>query len=80
MSGENAEVVRKLLRVRERSGRTLDQRLAIRFPSYPRILNRLFSRLPPRSRLRQAALWRAFRLGTEAFNRQDFEAQRTGFP
>jgi ketosteroid isomerase-like protein len=74
MSEEHAEVVRKPLRVRERSSRTLDQRLAIRFPKYPRIVSRLVSRLPPRSRLRQAALWRTSRLGIEAFNRQDFEA------
>jgi hypothetical protein len=72
MSEEHAEVVRKPLRVRERSSRTLDQRLAIRFPTYPRILSRLLSRLPPSSRLRRAALWRSAQLGTEAFNRQDF--------
>jgi hypothetical protein len=32
MSQENAEIVRKPLRVRERSNRTPDQRLFLRFP------------------------------------------------
>ena len=32
MSQENVEFVRKPLRVRERSSRTLDQRLSLRFP------------------------------------------------
>ena len=66
MSQENVEVVRKALRVRERSSRTLDQRLGLRFPrlgaASGRLTGRLIGRLSPRSRLRQAALWRGVRL------------------
>ena len=78
MSQENVEVVRKPLRVRERSSRTLDQRLGLRFPrlgaASGRLTGRLIGRLSPRSRLRQAALWRGVRLGLEAFNRRDCDA------
>ena len=74
MSQENVEFVRKPLRVRERSSRTLDQRLALRFPSlFPGFARRISS-LPPGSRLRQASLWRAARLALEAYNRRDLEA------
>ena len=74
MSQENVEIVRKPLRVREQSGRTLDQRLALRFPSlFPGFARRISS-LPPGSRLRQASLWRAARLALEAYNRRDLEA------
>src|SRR5215204_729243 len=74
MSQENVEVVRKPLRVRERSSRPLEQRLFLRFPRLVEAYARLIGRLPPGSRLRQAALWRAARNGAEAFNRRDFEA------
>ena len=74
MSQQNVEVVRKPLRVREQSSRTLDQRLALRFPSlFPGFARRISS-LPPGSRLRQASLWRAARLALEAYNRRDLEA------
>jgi ketosteroid isomerase-like protein len=68
------EVVRTPLRVRERSSRPLDQRLFLRFPRLVEAYARLIGRLPPGSRLRQPALWRATRHGLEAFNRRDFEA------
>ena len=74
MSQENAEVVRKPLRVRERSSRTLDERLSLRFPRLAATYARLIGRLPPSSRLRQAAVWRSSRLGMEAFNRRDLDA------
>jgi SnoaL-like domain len=74
MSDGNVEVVRKPLRVRERSRRTLDQRLALRFPRLSVASVRLLGRLAPGSRLRQASLWRAVRLSVEAFNRRDLEA------
>jgi ketosteroid isomerase-like protein len=74
MSEEYVGFVRKPLRVRDRSSRTLEQRLRIRFPKLPRITYRLASRLPPTSRLRQAVVWRAWRLAIEAFNRRDLEA------
>jgi ketosteroid isomerase-like protein len=70
----SSQVVRKPLRVRERSSRTLDQRLALRFPRLAAACARLIGRLPPSSRLRQATLWRAARLGAEALNRRDVDA------
>jgi ketosteroid isomerase-like protein len=74
MPQENLEIVRKPLSVRERSSRTLDQRLALCFPRVLGADGRLFGRLPPRSRLRQAVVWRGVRLGLEAFNRRDLDA------
>jgi ketosteroid isomerase-like protein len=75
MSRQNGEFIRKPLRVRARSSRTLDQRLALRFPrlfdAYARLV---VGRLPPTSRVRQAAAWRGSRLGMEAFNRRDIDA------
>lgn len=68
------QIVRKPLRVRQRSGRTLDQRLSLRFPGLVRATGGLLGRLPPRSRLRQAFLWRGVQVGLEAFNRRDFAA------
>jgi hypothetical protein len=79
MSQENIEVVRKPLAVRERSSRTLDQRLSLRFPRPFDAYVRLIGRLPPSSRLRQAALWRGSRTGMEAFNRRDLDAFLLGY-
>jgi ketosteroid isomerase-like protein len=75
----NVEIVRKPLRVRERSRRMLDQRLALRFPCLFAANARLIGRLSPGSRLRQMALWRAWRLSLEAYNRRDLEAVTIGF-
>jgi ketosteroid isomerase-like protein len=74
MPRENVEVVRKPLRVRERSRRTIDQRLALRFPRLATAGSRLLLKRPPRSRLRHAALWRVTRLAIEAYNRRDMDA------
>jgi hypothetical protein len=74
MAQDNVESVRKPLRVRGWSSRTLDQRLAIRFPRLAAASARLIGRLPHGSRVRQAALWRVTRLGVEAYNRRDLEA------
>jgi ketosteroid isomerase-like protein len=79
MSQENVEMVRKPLRVRERSRRTLDQRLYLRFPRLAAANARLIGKLPPGSRLRQAAVWRAARLGLEAYNRRDLDAVVIGW-
>jgi hypothetical protein len=68
------QIVRKPLRVRERSHRTLDQRLLLRFPRLTAASSRLIGKLPPRSSIRQAAMWRAWQLGLEAFNRRDLAA------
>jgi ketosteroid isomerase-like protein len=74
MSQENVEVVRKPLQANQRSSRTLDLWLLLRFPRMAVAYLRLIGKLPPRSRLRQAALWRGIRLGVEAFNRRDLDA------
>jgi ketosteroid isomerase-like protein len=79
MSPENVEIVRKPLRVRERSSRTLDQRLSLRFPRLAAANSRRIAKLPPTSRLRQAALWRAVRLALEAYNRRDLDAVVIGW-
>jgi ketosteroid isomerase-like protein len=79
MSRENVEVVRKPLGVRDRSRRTLDQRLSLRFPRLAAAPFRLIAKLPPGSRLRQAALWRAAQLSLEAYNRRDLDAVVLGW-
>src|SRR5436190_22038212 len=77
MSGD--QIVRKPLRARERSSRTLDQRLLLRFPRLAAASFRLIGRLPPRSRVRQAALWRAIQLAVEPYNRRDLDVVASGF-
>jgi ketosteroid isomerase-like protein len=67
-------IVRKPVSVRSQSGRTFDQRLALRFPSLSKLARWLVGRLRPESRIRQALNWRGVRLGFEAFNRRDLEA------
>ena len=79
MQQETVEIVRKPLRVRERSSRTLDQRLSLRFPRLAAANLRRITKLPPTSRLRQAALWRAARLALEAYNRRDMDAVGIGY-
>lgn len=74
MSQENIDVVRNPLRVREQSNRTLDQRIALRFPRLTAACARLLSKLAPASRVRQAALCRGVRLALEAYNRRDLDA------
>jgi ketosteroid isomerase-like protein len=73
------DVVRRPLTVRPSSQRTLDQRIAIRFPRLGAANARLFARLPPRSRIRQALLGRAVRLAIEAYNRRDLLAVSASF-
>ena len=70
-SGQN---VRQPVVLRERSTRTFDQRLGLRFPRLTAAYGRLIGRLPLTSRLRQALLRRAVRQSGEAFNRRDVEA------
>ncbi|MDX6674097.1 MAG: hypothetical protein QOH11_1515 [Solirubrobacteraceae bacterium] len=72
------QIVRKPLRARERSNRTIDQRLYVRFPRLAAANARLIGKLSPASRLRQAALWRGVRLGVEAYNRRDLDAFAIG--
>lgn len=73
------EAVRRPLQVRESSRRTLDQRLAIRFPWLGAASFRLVTALPPSSRIRQAGLQRTIRLAIEAYNRRDLEAVAVAF-
>jgi ketosteroid isomerase-like protein len=72
-------IVRKPVRVRERSSRTFDQRLSLRFPWLAATNARLISKLPPRSRLRRAVLSRSAQLSVEAFNRRDLDAVVIGW-
>jgi ketosteroid isomerase-like protein len=74
MSQQGSEIVRKPLRAHQRSSRTLDERLSLRFPRLADRCLRLILGLPPSSRLRQAALWRSARLLVEALNRRDLDA------
>jgi ketosteroid isomerase-like protein len=74
MSEENVELVRQPISVRVQSRRRVEERLAVRFPGAVAFLARAFSRLPPRSRLRQASVRRAAQLGFESMNRDDVEA------
>jgi ketosteroid isomerase-like protein len=73
MSRENVEVVRQKLILRERSGRRLEQRIAMRFPWFANLWLRLMARLPPASRLRQALMVRGAQGILEALNRGDLE-------
>jgi ketosteroid isomerase-like protein len=73
------QIVRQPVRVRERSSRTFDQRLSLRFPWIAAWNARLISKLPPRSRVRQAALGRSLQLSVEAFNRRDLDAVAIGW-
>jgi ketosteroid isomerase-like protein len=73
------ELVRKPLRVRETSRRTLEQRALLRFSPVAAAVLRRVGKLPPSSRLRQAALWRGIRVGLEAYNRRDLAVAAAGF-
>jgi hypothetical protein len=79
MSQEKAQIVRRPIQVRRVSDRTLEQRLLLRFPRLTAAYVRLIGRLSPSSRLRQAAIGRGVRLGTEAYNRRDLEAAFVGW-
>jgi ketosteroid isomerase-like protein len=77
MAGDH--MVRKPLRVREPSSRTLDQRIVVRFPWLLGAGFRVVRALPPGSRVRQALVWRSARLALEAYNRRDMDAASAGF-
>jgi ketosteroid isomerase-like protein len=68
------KIVRQPLQSRKRLSRTLDERIALRFPALAAANARLISKLRPRSRFRQAAVLRAVTLSIEAYNRRDLEA------
>lgn len=67
-------IVRRPLAVRDRTARTIGQRLLIRFPWLGTAWARTVGALPPRSRVRQALVWQAFQSATEALNRRDMPA------
>ena len=67
-------IVRKPLSASRRASRSFDERLIVRFPWLFRAVGRLVFRLPPKSRLRQAVIWRSISQGFGAVNRRDFAA------
>ena len=78
---ENADAVRIALRdpPAARRGRTLDERLYVRFPSLlPRLVS-AFERLRPRSRIRQALLARSVQRGWAASDRGDLALALCGY-
>lgn len=58
--------------VRDRDYRTLDERLALRFPALAGVVRRCILGLPPHSRLRRAVITIADRKTHEAMNRKDW--------
>lgn len=83
MSEENVEAVRGVqipVTVSNKNrGRTLDERILLRFPGLFRLMASTWSRLPPSSRLRRAMTGRVVRQWAEAGNRRDFEFLFLGF-
>ena len=79
MSQEKVKVVRMPLTVGERSRRTLDQRIYLRFPRLANAVLRRIAKLPPRSRFRQSTVLRGARLAIEAYNRRDMDAIGIGY-
>jgi hypothetical protein len=51
----------------------------LRFHGVVRAVLQVISKLPPRSRIRQAVLWRTWRVGLEAYNRRDLDVVTVGF-
>jgi ketosteroid isomerase-like protein len=70
----SSQVVRKPLTVRARLRRTPEEHLIVRFPGLYVLLVRSLARLPPRSRIRRALVWRTMEQGFAATNRRDFDA------
>ena len=79
MAQESAEVVRTPLSPWERSRRTLDQRIGLRFPQLTAAILRRIDKRPPSSRARRAILVRAVRLSLAAYNRRDLDAVVIGW-
>jgi ketosteroid isomerase-like protein len=67
-------IIRKPLSAAHITSRTLEERLMLRFPHLFRAVGRLAVRLPARSRLRQAVVWRSASQAFGAVNRRDFAA------
>jgi ketosteroid isomerase-like protein len=62
-----------------RRRRTLDERIAVRFPALIHRLGSVLERLPHGSRLRQALVRRRVRQGYEGSNRRDFDFVLTAY-
>jgi ketosteroid isomerase-like protein len=73
MSAENVEPVRQKLAPIQRGTRTLEERLALRYPWFVGLWARLIARLSPNSRLRQALLSRTVQNSLAAYDRGDIE-------
>jgi ketosteroid isomerase-like protein len=74
MSQENVEPVRQKLSPHQRATRTLEERLALRYPWFVGLWARLIALLSPKSRLRRALLSRTVQNGLAAYDRGDIEA------
>jgi ketosteroid isomerase-like protein len=81
MSQEKVEAraQRQQINCRERPRRSLDERIATRFPAIATLLTARVSRLPPSSKVRQRVLARAVSRGFAALQRGDFEAALGNF-
>ena len=82
MSQENVEktpAIRVPVTALNRTHRTLDERIVVRFPALGRLLLAAWARLPEHSRLRRAMLLRVVRRGYAAANRRDFDLLVIGF-
>jgi ketosteroid isomerase-like protein len=75
----SARPVRQQLQARHQPHRSLDERLAIRFPGLAARQARWLGSLPPQSRMRKAIVARAVTLGIEAYNRRDLPAVVAGW-
>ncbi len=81
MSQEDVEAGarRQKISYRERPRRSLDERIATRFPAATTLLTAWVSRHPPSSKFRQRVLARAVSRGFAALQRGDFEAALGSF-
>jgi ketosteroid isomerase-like protein len=79
VSQQNVEIVRQRLSSEERSHRTLQERMAVRYPWFLALWARAIARLSPRSRLRQTLLARTVQTGLAAFDRGDIEVVLLAF-
>lgn len=65
--------VRQRISFRSRPGRSVDERIAARFPGIPRFLTARVFRLPPSSRVRRRLIARSVSRGFAAIQRGDVE-------
>jgi ketosteroid isomerase-like protein len=75
----SGQAVRTPMRSRGRTSRSLDERLALRFPGLAALSLRMIARLPPTAALRRRLLARGMGHATDAYNRRDLEAVTIGY-